>query len=116
MRQGEARRVSAGNFFPLGATLRNGGVNFALYSRYAEGVDLLLFDKPSDTNPTDVIHLENRTRFVWHCFVEKIAAGQLYAYRARGPYKPEQGLRFNYNRLLTDPYAKAITGKFAPEW
>ncbi|OGL39415.1 MAG: glycogen debranching enzyme GlgX [Candidatus Schekmanbacteria bacterium GWA2_38_9] len=112
----EKRRVTAGNFFPLGATPGEGGVNFALYSKYADGVDLLLFDKPSDAIPYEVIHIKNKTRFVWHCFVEGIGAGSIYAYRVRGAYMPEWGLRFNPNRLLIDPYAKAITGKFDSNW
>ena len=112
MSQEKERRIREGDFFPLGATPGDGGVNFALYSRYADGVDLLLFDKPSDVSPSQVIQIENRTRFVWHCFVEGIGKEQLYAYKVRGLYRPEEGFRFNPNRLLIDPYAKAITGKF----
>jgi isoamylase len=108
------RTVSEGSYFPQGATLLKGGVNFAIYSKYAEGIDLLLFDRPQDTTPTDVIHMSSRSCFVWHCFIEDAAPGQLYAYRVRGPYQPQKGMRFNPNRLLTDPYAKAITGKFIP--
>ena len=108
--------VSRGDFFPLGATIKDGGVNFALYSKYAERVDLLLFDKLKDAFPAQVIHIEDRTRFVWHCFAENVKPGQFYAYRVYGPYKPEEGLRFNPNRLLIDPYANAISGKFDPDW
>jgi len=106
------RNIRAGSCFPQGATLFEDGVNFAIYSKYAEGVDLLLFDQPHDIKPTDVIPMNSRSFFVWHCFVEGIAPGELYAYRVKGPYQPQNGMRFNPNRLLTDPYAKAITGKF----
>ncbi len=105
-----ARTVTSGRSWPLGATVRDGGVNFALYSRSAEGVFLLLFDQP-DGEPTDVIRLEERTRFVWHAFVEGVRAGQYYAYRVLGPWDPARGLRFNEHKLLLDPYAKALTGK-----
>lgn len=108
------KRVRKGSYFPQGATPAEGGVNFALYSRYAEGVDLLLFDHPLDSTPAEIIHINNRTRFIWHCFVEGAAPGQLYAYRVRGPYQPQNGMRFNPNRLLIDPYARAITDKFVP--
>lgn len=108
------KRIREGSFFPQGATPAEGGVNFALFSRYAEGVDLLLFDNPLDSTPAETIHINNRDRFVWHCFVEGVAPGQIYAYRVKGPYQPQNGLRFNVNRLLIDPYARAINGKFTP--
>jgi isoamylase len=105
-----SRTVTSGRSWPLGATVRDGGVNFALYSRSAEAAFLLLFDRP-DGEPTDVIRLEERTRFVWHAFVEGVRAGQYYAYRVLGPWDPARGLRFNEHKLLLDPYAKALTGK-----
>jgi isoamylase len=105
-----SRRVSAGQSWPLGATVRDGGANFALYSRGAEEVFLLLFDGDG-AEPTDVIRLEERTRFVWHAFVEGVRPGQRYAYRVLGPWDPSRGLRFNEYKLLLDPYAKALTGK-----
>ncbi len=105
-------RVSSGRFFPLGATLCEGGVNFAIYSKYAEAVELLLFDYPDDTVPSHTFLLKNRTMNVWHIFTEGLGAGQLYAYRIYGKYKPEEGLRFNPNKILMDPYAKAITGDY----
>ncbi|MBI5242505.1 MAG: glycogen debranching protein GlgX [Elusimicrobia bacterium] len=105
------RKISAGVFYPLGATLTPDGVNFTLYSRRAEAVELLLFDDPPGV-PTDVIRVENRTRFIWHVFVEGLRGGQLYGYRVQGQFKPEIGMRFNANKLLMDPYAKAVTGKF----
>jgi len=105
------RTLSAGRSFPLGATLNGQGVNFAIYSQHAEEVFLLLFDRP-DGDPTDVIRLEHRTKFVWHAFVHGVKAGQCYGYKIRGEYNPAYGLRFNENKLLIDPYAKALTGKF----
>ncbi len=104
------RQVSAGRFYPLGASLAPDGVNFALYSQSASDVFLLLFDAP-DGAPTDIIRLDSRTRFIWHAFVRGITAGQLYGYKVRGEFDPARGLRFNENKLLIDPYAKALTGK-----
>jgi glycogen operon protein len=73
-------------------------------------VFLLLFDDPAG-EPTDIIRLEERTRFVWHAFIPGIKAGQLYAYKVRGDFNPAWGMRFNESKLLIDPYAKALTGK-----
>jgi glycogen operon protein len=105
-----SKKVSAGHFHPLGATLDAGGVNFALYSKSASEVYLLLYDR-ADGAATDVIRLENRTRFVFHAFVHGLRAGQLYAYRVVGPFDPARGLRFNEHKLLIDPYARALSGK-----
>ncbi len=106
-----AKKISDGKFYPLGATLTPDGVNFALYSQAAREVFLLLYDR-ADGDPTDVIRLECRDRFVWHCFVHGLRAGQLYGYRVAGDFNPSWGLRFNQNKLLIDPYARALTGKF----
>ncbi|MBI5623518.1 MAG: glycogen debranching protein GlgX [Elusimicrobia bacterium] len=103
--------ATPGHFYPLGATLSAEGVNFALYSKNAEGVELVLFDAP-DADPSQVIRVEHRTRYVWHVFVRGAKAGQLYGWRVHGPFQPERGLRFNSTKLLMDPYAKALTGKF----
>jgi len=105
------RKLSPGKASPLGATIGKGGVNFALYSRNAREVYLLLFDRP-DAHPTDIIKVENRNNFVWHVFVHKIKAGQRYGYKVRGEYDPPGGLWFNEYKLLIDPYAKALTHKF----
>ena len=105
-----SRKLSPGSIYPLGATLTAEGVNFALFSRYAAEVYLLLFDDPAG-DPTDVIRVENQGRFIWHVFVHGLSAGQLYGYRVVGEFDPEHGLRFNPAKLLTDPYAKALTGK-----
>ncbi len=104
------RSVSEGRYYPLGATLTEEGVNFALYSQNAREVFLLLFDR-ADGEPTDIIKLETRTRFIWHVFVPGLKAGQMYGYKVRGEYNPAYGLYFNENKLLIDPYAKALTGK-----
>ena len=72
---------------------------------------LLLFDTP-DGEPTDIIEFKERDKFVWHAHVKGVKAGQLYGYKVRGEYRPEWGLRFNDAKLLLDPYAKAVTGKF----
>ena len=103
--------VTKGFNYPLGATLKPDGVNFAVYSRQATEVFLLLFDKPH-ADPTDVIRLEHREKFIWHAHVKDVKAGQLYGYKVRGEYRPLYGQRFNDAKLLVDPYAKAVTGKF----
>lgn len=105
------KKVSAGRYYPLGATPAIGGVNFALYSQHASEVFLLFFDTPAG-DPTDIIRLENRTRYIWHAFVHGIKPGQLYGYKIRGYFDPRHGMRFNENKLLIDPYSKALTGKF----
>ena len=104
------RRVSPGNFFPLGASVQPDGVNFALYSRDASGVQLLLFDR-ADGPPTDVIPVEHRTKFVWHTFVAGVKPGQLYGYKVLGDFDPANGKRFNGAKLLIDPYARALSHK-----
>src|SRR5512139_1634207 len=110
LRHATSRRISAGAFHPLGAAVREGGVNFALYSLHATEVFLLLFDR-EDGDPTDVIRVEARDRHVWHAFVHGVGPGQMYGYKVRGPFDPSRGFRFNDRKLLLDPYAKAVTGK-----
>ena len=105
------KTIEKGANYPLGATLMPAGVNFAVYSQHATEVFLLLFDKP-DGEPTDIIQLANRDKFIWHALVKGLRAGQLYGYKVRGEYRPEWGFRFNEAKLLLDPYAKAVTGKF----
>src|SRR5215831_9380520 len=105
------KTVSRGRSYPLGATPAGDGVNFAVYSRNASEMFLLLFDAPNGA-PTDVIRLDNREKFIWHAHVDGVRPGQLYGYKARGEYRPEMGLRFNDTKLLLDPYARAVTGKF----
>ncbi len=105
------KKISEGAFYPLGATLAPGGVNFALYSQHAKEVYLLLFDS-AGSPPSDIIKIENRSRHIHHVFVHGIGAGQLYGYRVIGDFDPARGMRFNDSKLLIDPYAKALTGKF----
>ena len=107
--------TSIGEPLPLGATPNDQGVQFAVFSRHATGVHLLLFANPQDGTPTDVIELDpraNRTGDIWHVQVDGIGPGQYYLYRVFGPYEPTKGHRFNPNKLLLDPYTKAVTGNF----
>ena len=104
------KTISAGKYFPLGATLTEKGVNFAIYSKNATEVFLLLFDR-ADGEPTDIIKLENRTKYIWHACIHGLKGEQLYGYKIRGDFSPAYGMRFNENKLLIDPYAKALTGK-----
>ncbi|MCM8774786.1 MAG: glycogen debranching protein GlgX [Candidatus Omnitrophica bacterium] len=104
------RKISAGSPHPLGSTPSPDGVNFAIFSGCAQEVFLLLFDRPEGL-PTDVIKLEHRSENVWHVFVHGIQPGQLYGYKIRGDYRPDEGLRFNEYKLLMGPYAKAVAGK-----
>jgi glycogen operon protein len=102
-----------GKPLPLGATLHERGVQFAIFSRHATGVTLQLFAASEDRAPTAEISLDsrvNKTGDIWHIFVEGLSAGQLYGYRVDGPYRPLQGMRFNKHKLLLDPYARAVTG------
>jgi isoamylase len=113
----ERTEVRRGAPLPLGTHEDRGGVNFALFSRHASRVRLELFDLPGDTTPARAIDLDparNRTGDVWHVWVEGIRPGQLYAYRLDGPYQPEEGHRFNFNKLLLDPFATAISQ--VPNW
>jgi glycogen operon protein len=96
--------------YPLGATCTEKGVNFSLFSQHATAVDLCLFDELGKAE-TARIPLKDRSDFVWHGFVPGIRPGQLYGYRVHGPYEPHNGHRFNPNKLLLDPYAKAIAGR-----
>jgi glycogen operon protein len=109
--QRTTKTVTKGNPFPLGATISSDGVNFAIYSKHGAAVFLLLFDAPGG-EPTDIIHLHDRNKFIWHANVKGLKAGQLYGYKVCGEYRPEWGLRFNGSKLLLDPHAKAIDGKF----
>ncbi len=103
-----SRTVLPGRPYPLGATPRSKGTNFALFSENATAVKVCFFDAKG--NETDCADLTERTAFVWHGLVRDIKPGQRYGYRVDGPWEPEQGHRFNQHKLLVDPYAKAITG------
>jgi len=102
--------VHLGNPFPLGATWDGKGVNFAIYSENATAVSLCLFDHANDAKESACIPFSERTDFVWHLYIPGLGPGQLYGYRIDGPFEPEQGHRFNKNKLLIDPYAKALSG------
>ncbi|KTS39627.1 glycogen debranching protein [Methylobacterium indicum] len=103
------RNISEGQPFPLGATWDGLGVNFALFSAHATKVELCLFD---DTGETEIerIELPEYTDEVWHGYLPDARPGTIYGYRVHGPYEPEAGHRFNPNKLLLDPYAKALVG------
>jgi isoamylase len=105
------REVWPGRAYPLGATFDGVGTNFAVFSEVAERVELCLFD---DDDTESRITLPEVDSFVWHGFVPAIEPGQRYGYRVYGPYQPQDGLRCNPNKLLLDPYSKAIDGTF--EW
>src|SRR5687767_9560152 len=104
-------RVWPGQAYPLGATWDGLGVNFALFSENATGVELCLYDRPEAATESHKIPLREPTDHVWHCFLPDVRPGQLYGYRVHGPYEPEKGHRFNPAQLLIDPYAKAISGR-----
>ncbi len=99
-----------GHYYPLGATWIGSGVNFAIFSENATGVELCLFDGLSQPESAR-IRLTEHSDYVWHCFLPEVRPGQLYGYRVDGPYEPAKGHRFNHNKLLLDPYAKAIAGE-----
>ncbi|WP_222267171.1 glycogen debranching protein GlgX [Modestobacter marinus] len=101
-------QVWPGNDYPLGATYDGTGTNFAIYSEVAEKVELCLFDADGKE---ERIRLPERDAFVWHAFLPGIQPGQRYGYRVHGPNDPSQGQRCNPNKLLLDPYAKAIDGQ-----
>ena len=97
--------------FPIGATLVDGGANFSVFSRSAEHLELLLFDRADDSRPSRVIRMDpsvNRAYHYWHVFVPGLEAGQIYGYRAFGPFEPDRGLRFDPSKVLLDPYGRAI--------
>ncbi len=102
--------VQPGKPYPLGATWDGEGVNFALFSEHAEKVELCLFDARG-RRETDRIEMREQTDLVWHCYLPGAEPGLLYGYRVYGPYQPQRGHRFNPNKLLLDPYAKAAVGK-----
>jgi len=104
-------RTFLGYPYPLGATWMGNGVNFAIFSEHATGVELCLFDNIEDTEENIRIPVTEQTDQVWHVFLPDARPGQLYGFRVSGPYDPERGLRFNSSKLLLDPYAKAIAGE-----
>jgi isoamylase len=105
--------VWPGTPYPLGANWDGAGINFALFSRHATKVEVCLFDE-TGKRELHRIALRERTDFVWHGYVPQLRPGQLYGYRVHGPYEPQNGHRFNPNKLLLDPYARSIVGRI--EW
>jgi len=100
--------AETGKALPLGSSVTHEGVNFAIFSRNATAVTLILFESPDKDSPWLEIPLKNKTGNIWHCFIRGLTAGTCYLYRADGPYAPEKGQRFNPHKTLIDPYAKAI--------
>ncbi len=100
-----------GRPYPLGATWDGEGVNFALCSAHATGVELCLFDRHDAVRESVRLTLPERTADVWHGYVPGLRPGQLYGYRVHGPYAPQHGHRFNPYKLLIDPYSRALCGK-----
>ena len=107
-------RVWPGKPYPLGATWDGEGVNFALFSENATGVELCLFEGPDSAKESHCIRIEERTDQIWHVYLPGLWPSQHYGYRVHGPYDPEAGHRFNSNKLLIDPYAKSLAGTI--EW
>jgi len=102
---------NSGRSSPLGATVLPGGVNFSIYSRSASGIELVLFDREDDPQPSRVIPIDpvsNRTDHYWHVFVPDVKPGQLYGYRVQGPFDPASGMRFDAAKVLLDPYGRGV--------
>jgi isoamylase len=103
--------VSPGQSFPIGATVYPSGVNFNVFAKGNTAVELLLFDRVEDSYASRRIPLDpvtNRSRHYWHVFVPGVEVGQIYGYRVDGSFAPEQGLRFDPQKVLLDPYGCAI--------
>jgi len=103
--------VEPGTPAPLGASVCPRGVNFSVFSKHASLVELLLFDDVNSTEPSHIVPLDpqdNRTYHYWHTFVHGLRPGQVYAYRVRGAFEPDRGLRFDGEKLLLDPYGLAV--------
>ncbi len=105
-------RLWQGHPYPLGATWDGEGTNFALFSEHAEKLELCLYENGAPDKEVARLHVRERTDHVFHAYLPDAKPGMLYGFRVHGPWQPEQGHRFNANKLLLDPYAKAITGGF----
>ncbi|MFA5028445.1 MAG: glycogen debranching enzyme GlgX, partial [Candidatus Methylomirabilota bacterium] len=103
-------RTRPGNPYPLGATWDGSGVNFALFSEHATGVELCLFEGERGSREIARVPLAEQTDLVWHTYLPEARPGQRYGYRVHGPFEPASGHRFNPAKLLLDPYAKAVDG------
>jgi glycogen operon protein len=108
---GRPTQIEPGSSAPIGPTIVADGVNFCVWSGHATGLDLLLFDDPADDAPARIVTFDrriNRTGGYWHGFIPGVRAGQAYAYRARGAWAPEAGLRFDERQVLLDPYGRGV--------
>ena len=103
-------KVSSGRAYPLGANYDGKGVNFALFSANAEKVELCLFNA-TGTKEEKRFAITVNDNNIWHIYLEGLRPGQVYGYRVYGPYKPQEGKRFNPHKLLLDPYARKLVGK-----
>src|SRR4051812_20115916 len=104
-------KISPGFYNALGATVMPNGVNFCVFSKNCDAMELLFFDRMEDAHPSRVIQLDsqfNRTFYYWHIFVADVRVGQIYAYRAYGRNEPDIGLRFDGSKVLLDPYGRAV--------
>ncbi|HEY0801243.1 MAG TPA: glycogen debranching protein GlgX [Steroidobacteraceae bacterium] len=107
MKDVDARGRSA----PLGTAVSLTGTNFSVFSQNASSIELVFFDREDDAQPSRVVTLDpaaNRTGLYWHAFVPGIQSGQLYGYRAQGPFAPDKGMRFDGDKILLDPYARGV--------
>ncbi len=96
---------------PLGATFVENGVNFSIFSRNAKAMEILFFDRQDDSKPSRIIKIDpwaGRTYHYWHLFVPNVQAGQIYGYRAQGPFEPGLGMRFDPDKILLDPYGRGV--------
>lgn len=109
----DLQKIRPGSPRPLGASVTNEGTNFAVYSSDATAIEICLFDETGD-EPAQIYQLPDQTQQVWHGFIPGVTAGTRYGIRAHGPWDPAQGFRYNANKLLVDPYARAIVGD--PDW
>src|SRR5262249_28820562 len=103
--------VKLSQSFPLGASLRHNGSNFSVFSRTATGMELLLFDRAGDARPArgrGIDPVVDRLYHYWHVFVPGVKAGQIYGYRASGPFDSGRGLRFDPTKVLLDPYGRGV--------
>jgi glycogen operon protein len=108
-----AAPLAGGRPYPLGASVRDNGINFAVFSAHAERVELCVFD-PDGAHEQARYTLTGHRDGIWYGFLPTAGAGLVYGLRAYGPYVPERGHRFNPHKLLLDPYAREIVGRF--EW
>ena len=105
MKHHNTYQILPGDYHLLGANYDGEGVNFALFSAHAERVELCLYD-PSGKHEIGRMDLPENTHEVWHGYVPGLKPGTLYGFRVHGPFDPENGHRFNPNKLVIDPYAR----------